>query len=65
MPALMANRECSITDATRYKRHRPERMLLYQVAERHYPAFLAGLEGQGHALPNHVQREFADFLKWG
>jgi len=65
MPALLANRECSIADGARYERHRPEQTLLYQVVEQHYPMFLDELERQGRTLPNYVQREFDEFLKCG
>jgi hypothetical protein len=65
MSAVLANRECAIADAVRYARRRPERTLLYQAVERHYPAFIAELQSQGNALPNYVQRDFDDLLKCG
>lgn len=65
MSALLANRDCSLADAARYARHHPEQTLLYQLVERHYLAFLAELEAQGHTLQKYVQQEFDDFLKCG
>ena len=49
----------------RYERHRPEQTLLYQLVERHYPAFVAQLATQGTPLPEYVQRELEDYLKCG
>jgi len=49
----------------RYARHRPERTLLYQLVEAHYPTFAATMALQGKALPGYVEREFEDFLKCG
>jgi len=51
--------------AQRYRRHRPERTLLYQVIEQHYPAFVAYLADSGKQLPTHVQRAFEDYLQCG
>lgn len=51
--------------APRYQRHLPERTLLYQVIERHYPAFVSYLADQGKTLPRHVQRTFEDYLQCG
>jgi hypothetical protein len=48
-----------------YQRHRPERTLLYQLIERHYPEFRDVMAMQGRSLPQHVQQEFADYLKCG
>ena len=45
-----------------YQRHQPERTLLYQIVERHYPEFRDMMAVQGKALPVHVQQELADFL---
>lgn len=52
-------------DATGYQRHRPERTLLYRIVEEHYPAFAAHLAGQGTQLPEHVRREFEEYLRCG
>lgn len=65
MPASLAHKEDSRVGAARYARHRPEQTLLYQVVERHYPLFLAELEGQGRTLPKYVQQEFEGYLKCG
>jgi len=51
--------------AFRYQRHRPEQTLLYQIVNQHYPEFLAQLSAEGKSLPDHVHREFTDFLKCG
>jgi hypothetical protein len=48
-----------------YERHRPEQTLLYQLVEAHYPALLEQLGQQGKCLPDHVRREFDDYLKCG
>jgi ribosomal protein S27E len=53
------------TSAPRYERHRPEQTLLYQIVDKHYPEFLAQLAVEGKSLPDHVQREFTDYLKCG
>ncbi len=54
-----AGREASPgTGAPPYVRHRPERTLLYQLVEEHYPAFKAHLGAQDMALPAHVEQEF-------
>ena len=49
----------------RYRRHRPEETVLYQIVEQHYPAFAALMSDQGRELPAFVQREFEDYLKCG
>lgn len=46
-------------------RHRPEQTLLYQLVERHYPAFVRLMAQQGSPLPGYVAREFEDYLKCG
>jgi hypothetical protein len=59
MLPLPAGREASAgVGASRYERHRPERALLYQLVEEHYPALKAHLEAQGSAMPGYVEREF-------
>ncbi len=40
-----------------YQRHRPEQTLLYQLVEKHYPAFAEMMQFQG--------KEFEEFLKCG
>ena len=52
-------------DAPRYERHRPEATLLYQLVERHYPAFVGALAQRGRQLPAYVHEEFAAYLKCG
>ena len=49
----------------KYKRHRPETTLLYQLVERYYPDFIVNLAEQGKYLPKYVQREFDEFLRCG
>ncbi len=49
----------------RYKRHRPETTLLYQLVELYYLDFTANLVEQGRYLPKYVEREFGDFLRCG
>ena len=48
-----------------YERHRPEKTRLYQLIEAHYPALVEQLGQQGKCLPEHVHREFDDYLKCG
>jgi hypothetical protein len=38
-----------------YKRHRPERTLLYQIIEWYYPSFRDVMAAQDKPLPLHVQ----------
>jgi hypothetical protein len=49
----------------KYKRHRPETNLLYQLVERYSPDFTANLAEQGKYLPKYIEREFDDFLRCG
>ncbi len=60
----VANREVA-PPGPLYRRHRPEQKLLYQIIERHYPAFRDVMAAQGRPLPRHVQQEFVDYLKCG
>ena len=61
MSKLSAGREASPGHGVhRYERHRPEQTLLYQLVERHYPAFVAQLATQGTPLPEYVRREFEE-----
>lgn len=53
------------SQAPYYERHQPEKTLLYQLVQEHYPVFKSSLEGQGQSLPRYVQREFEDFLQCG
>jgi hypothetical protein len=48
-----------------YERHRPEQTLLYKLVEEHYPTLIDQLGQQGKYLPDHVRREFEDYLKCG
>jgi len=48
-----------------YTCHRPEATLLYQLVERYYPQLVAAREAAGRPLPQHVQDEFAKYLKFG
>ncbi len=48
-----------------YERHRPAQTLLYQLVEAHYPALIDQLGQQGKCLPDHVRREFDDYLQCG
>jgi ribosomal protein S27E len=51
--------------AAPYQRHRPERTLLYQIVEQHYPAFVTHMAQQERPLPDYVQQEFEDYLRCG
>jgi hypothetical protein len=48
-----------------YQRHRPEQTLLYQIVERHYPAFVEHLADAGKQLPAHVRQAFDGYLQCG
>jgi len=45
-----------------YARHRPEATLLYQLVERHYPAFRELRAESGRPLPGYVAQEFESYL---
>jgi ribosomal protein S27E len=55
----------AIQQTAKYKRHRPENTLLYQLVERHYPEFKEALSEQDKQLPKFVERECDDFLRCG
>ncbi len=58
-------KEASPGDGTPpYTRHRPERTLLYQLIQAHYPVFEAHCAEQGKPLPAYLCQEFTDYLKW-
>jgi hypothetical protein len=46
-------------------RHRPEATLLYQLVERHYPAFREMRAEAGRPLPDYIEQEFDAYLKCG
>jgi ribosomal protein S27E len=48
-----------------YKRHRPEKTLVYQIVEKHYPEFRDVMAAQGKSLPVHVRQGFSRYLKFG
>ena len=48
-----------------YERHRPEQTLLYQLIERHWPELQSHLREVGSFLPQHVTREFEEYLICG
>lgn len=52
-------------DPRGYSRHRPERTLLYQLVEQHYPAFRELRAAADRPLPDFVQQEFEAYLKCG
>jgi hypothetical protein len=45
-------------DPPGYARHRPEATLLYQLVERHYPAFRQLRSAAGRPLPDYIEQEF-------
>ena len=65
MPQVHAGKDADAVGARRYERHRPERTLLYQLVEQHYPEFAEAMAAQGKRLPAYVEREFEDYLKCG
>jgi len=52
-------------DPPGYARHRPEATLLYQLVERHYPAFREMRAEGGRSLPDYIEQEFDAYLKCG
>ena len=52
-------------EAMEHTRHQPEKTLLYQVIEEHYPEFLSHLSELDKTLPQYVQTEFEEYLKCG
>ena len=62
---MVAARNAVRESGVRYKRHQPERTLLYQIIETYYPEFLGYMESQGKTLPNHIKKEFEAYLKCG
>ncbi len=52
-------------DPPGYGRHRPERTLLYQLVEQHYPAFRELCAAADRPLPGFVHEEFDAYLKCG
>lgn len=66
MLPLPAGREASAgVGASRYGRHRPERTLVYQLVEEHYPGLKVHFAAQGSTLLGYVEREFDEYLKCG
>jgi len=64
MVPMSAGMEASV-HAPVYERHRPERTLLYQLVEQHYPAFVTPLAVEGKVLPDYVHEELEAYLKRG
>ncbi len=62
---MLAARTAEGDAAPGYECHRPEKTLLYQIIEQHYPKFLSELEAQDRPLPSYVQDEFEAFLECG
>lgn len=48
----------------KYKRHRPETILLYQLVKQYYLDFAAKLAEQGRYLTKYVKREYDEFLRY-
>jgi len=61
VPARIARAD---SGAFRYRCHRPEKTLLYQWVLKHYPDFRRQFVEESSVLPDYVQREFEDYLKW-
>jgi hypothetical protein len=54
-----------LIDPPGYSQHRPERTLLYQLVEQHYPALRELRAAADRPLPDFVQQEFDAYLKCG
>jgi ribosomal protein S27E len=68
MPAAARARQSPsppFIDPPGYGRHRPERTLLYQLVEQHYPTFRELRAAADRPLPDFVQQEFDAYLKCG
>ena len=50
-------------EAMEHTRHQPEKTLLYQVIEEHYPEFLSHLSALDKTLPQYVQTEFEEYCR--
>jgi len=64
MLQLLAGKDAG-DGAVRFRRHRPEQTLLYQLIEQYYPEFEMQWAAEGRLLPNYVRREFNEYLKCG
>jgi len=65
MVPLPASKEASSgAGALGYERHRPERVLLYQLVEEYYHAVKAQLTAHGMELQASVEREFEQYLSY-
>jgi ribosomal protein S27E len=52
-------------EAFAYVRRKPEQTLLYQLIERYWPEFQSRLSAAESFLPDHVTREFDEYLECG
>jgi ribosomal protein S27E len=50
-------------ETVKYKRHKPEQTLFYQIIKKYYPQFLTHVGPQGKYFPKHVRSEFEAYLK--
>jgi hypothetical protein len=48
-----------------YRRHDPERTVLYQIVKEHLPGFLRRAEERGRGVPKYVRNAFERFLDCG
>ena len=48
-PGVTERNACADPGAFHYQRHRPEKMLRYQLVSKHYPVFRQKLAGEGSA----------------
>jgi hypothetical protein len=65
MPGASAARNADGLFGGVYQRHQPEKTLLYQIVDNHYPTFVTLMAEQGKPLPHYVQDEFEAYLKCG
>jgi ribosomal protein S27E len=52
-------------ETLRYKRHKPEETLLYQIIDIYYAQFVEHMAQQDKGLPKYVLSEFEEYLKCG
>jgi len=60
-----ARNACADHGAFHYRRHQPEKTLLYHLVSKHYPDFRRQFAEEGRVLPDYVQRDIEDYLKCG
>ena len=63
--AFMALNACHKAPKAEYERHKPQKSLLYQIIQRHWPSFVAHCEAHDHPVPNFIKKEFEAYFRCG